>query len=58
MASDLLTLPPKPAKCTRRLTVRLAPATWQKLRKASVEADVAPAELIRHVVEVVLAGEA
>jgi predicted DNA-binding protein len=39
------------------MSVRLAPATWVRLKNAAEKVDVAPSELVRHIIETAI-GEA
>ncbi len=57
MAAHLLTPPPRPTTRTHRMSVRLAPATWVRLKTAAEKVDVAPSELVRHIIETAI-GEA
>lgn len=57
MAAPLLTPPPRPSTRTQRMSLRLAPATWVKLKTAAEKVRVAPSELVRHIVETAVGGD-
>jgi hypothetical protein len=39
------------------MSVRLAPATWVRLKTAAQKVNVAPSELVRHIVETAVGGD-